>query len=315
MPTGDPSRQNPEEKEIDPDQTLFFTRRKKSVNLLPLIVGCVLVLGTGALIAWALTQGNRKPLDEPIPADATPVPSGTRDPYAGRPILPVREAQDLENPPTGTPNATPIPIAVAVASPTARVAPPVEPSPIPRALPVTPAPVAVATPAPAADVNATVAPLNLDVNDANNAQVRTEVLRRIDLMPGVTQANKDRLYASVDHARKMGRVLTVPFEKGEATVRGADVERLKQQMESAEIKQLLDDPTMVFVLLGYADQKGSEKINSDISLSRARSVMDALRDKCGLQNVMHSVAMGGSTLFSAQEVEKNRVVEIWAVLP
>jgi len=25
--------------------------------------------------------------------------------------------------------------------------------------------------------------------------------------------------------------------------------------------------------------------------------------------------MGGSTLFSKQEVEKNRVVEIWAVVP
>ena len=72
---------------------------------------------------------------------------------------------------------------------------------------------------------------------------------------------------------------------------------------------------MVFVILGYADQKGSEKINSDISLSRARSVMDTLRDKCGVQNVMHSVAMGGSNLFSSQQIEKNRVAEIWAVLP
>ena len=59
--------------------------------------------------------------------------------------------------------------------------------------------------------------MNLDINDADNAQVRTEVLRRIDLMPGVSQANKDRLYASVDHARRMGRVLTVPFEKGKTS--------------------------------------------------------------------------------------------------
>ena len=329
MPTGEPSRQNPEE--FDPEQTLFFSRRKKSISLLPLIVGCVLVLGSGALIAWALTQSNRKPIDEPIP-DVTP-----KDPYAGRPVLSPGEAKGLENPPLATPAATPraadaggapdaapsptVPPAVpADDSKPVRTALPVDVTPAPtvrKALPVTAADGSMPpTPAPAASAaGGANAPMNLDVNDADNAQVRTEVLRRIDLMPGVSQANKDRLYASVDHARRMGRMLTVPFEKGETTVRGADVERLKQQLDSAEIKQLLDDPTMVFVLLGYADQKGSEKINNDISLSRARSVMDALRDKCGVQNVMHSVAMGGSNLFSAQQVEKNRVVEIWAVLP
>ena len=113
----------------------------------------------------------------------------------------------------------------------------------------------------------------------------------------------------------MGRVLTVPFEKGETTVRPNDVDRLKQQLQTPEIQALLDDPTMVFVVLGYADQKGSEKINNDVSLNRARSVLDTLRDRCGVQNVMHSVAMGGSTLFSTNQVEKNRVAEIWAVLP
>ncbi len=69
---------------------------------------------------------------------------------------------------------------------------------------------------------------------------------------------------------------------------------------TAHIKKLLDDPTVVFVVLGYADQKGNDKLNADISLSRATSVIDTLREKCGFQNVMHAVAMGGSTLFSKQ---------------
>ena len=43
--------------------------------------------------------------------------------------------------------------------------------------------------------------------------------------------------------------------------------------------------------------------------------VDAMRDKAGLLNVMHAVAMGGSNLFSAKDAEKNRVVEIWAVVP
>ena len=325
MPTGDPSRQPTEE--FDPEQTLFFSRRKKRVNLLPIIVGCILVLGSGALLAWALTRADRKPKDEAY----HPEP-GEKDPFAGRPVLSPGEAKSLENPPVAT--ASPVPAVVAAVTPPPRdvssgtpvpavVVPFDDTKPVRRAIPVpSPAdPVAGVSAGSIPPDGSTQQPvsadtaINLDISNADNAQVRNDVLRRIDLMPGVSQGNKDKLYASVDHARRMGRVLTVPFEKGEAVVRSADVDRLKEQLKATAVQAILDDPTMVFVILGYADQKGNEKINSDISLSRARSVMDALRDKCGLQNVMHSVAMGGSTLFSAQQVEKNRVVEIWAVLP
>ena len=113
----------------------------------------------------------------------------------------------------------------------------------------------------------------------------------------------------------MGRVLTIPFDKGDAVVRASEIERLKQGLANPQIKKLVDDPTVVFVVLGYADQKGAAKVNADISQSRATSVLNALRDKCGFQNVMHAVAMGGSAMFSDKQAEKNRVVEIWAVIP
>ena len=134
-------------------------------------------------------------------------------------------------------------------------------------------------------------------------------------MPNVSALNKDKLYGSVDHAQRMERVLTVPFEKGDAVVRATEIDRIKQGTSAPQIKTLVDDPTVVFVILGYADQKGNAKVNTDISQSRATSVLNALRDKCGFQNVMHAVAMGGSTMFSEKQAEKNRVVEIWAVVP
>ncbi len=323
MPTkGDPP---PNTEDFDPERTLFFSRRKKSVSLLPLIVGCVLVLGSGVLLVWALNQPGHKAAEEANPEASV----ASKDPYHGRPILPPG-SDNLPFSPSTAANNDLVPLRSASQTPPPAVpddktkpvlaALPVNATPVPvrRALPVNPTDGSMPPAASAAPANvpaATSTPINLDVNDADNAQVRVEVLRRIDLMPSVTQANKDKLYASVDHARRMGRVLTVLFEKGENTVRSVDVDRLKQQLQTPEITALLDDPTMVFVILGYADQKGSEKINNDISLSRARSVMDALRDKCGVQNVMHSVAMGGSTLFSVNQIEKNRVAEIWAVLP
>lgn len=290
----DPSSLPPEE-DLDPSQTMFFKRRKPRVNLLPIVVVSALVLGSGALLTWAFSQSGKKP------GAAPPKPETS---FANRKVLTPQEARELENPPLrpARPLSEEPPRAIAVNTP----APYDASKPVRAALPAD---------APAPPASDEIDPINLDITNADNARVKGEVLKRIDLMPGVSPANKDKLYASVDHARAMGRVLAIPFEKGAATVRGADIERLKAQVQNPQIKKLTDDPTVVFVVLGYADPKGSDKINSDVSLARARSVMETLRDKCGFQNIMHSVAMGGSTLFGAQEIEKNRVVEIWAVLP
>ena len=297
MPT-DETRSSPGQ-ELDPDQTVFFKRRKRDVNLLPLAVVCALVLGSGALIVWAVSQSGNRTVEEIVGKKATP------DPYAGRPILSPEQARFASNPPISTPSTGAPP----ARGPSAA---------FDSSRPVRPAvPVSAGSEPPASAVAdaSNNAPLNFDPDDPANAAVRSEVLQRIDLMPGVSSANKDKLYGRVDHARGMGRVLTIPFEKGESTVRAASVDKMKTQLADARFKQLLDDPTVVFVVLGYADQKGNDKMNSEISLTRARSVVDALRDKCALLNVMHPVAMGGSNLFSAKDADKNRVVEIWAVVP
>ena len=295
--------------DFDPDKTLFFQRRGRSVKLLPLLVVCTLLLGSGALIVWAFNQPGKNGEEAAASAHAD----------KERPVLTPEQTLSLQNPPRAepvAPRAQPVPPrAEAVGTP----APFDATKPVRAALPVGVPPAGLAAETAGNDLPPTVpdanSPLNLDVKDPGNAQVRAEVLRRIDLMPGISAVNKDKLYASVDHARGMGRVLTIPFTKGEAAVRPADVDRLKEQIASPAIRPTLDDPTAVFVVLGYADPKGSDKVNADVSLSRARSVLDALRDRCGVQNVMHAVAMGGSTLFSANQAEKNRVVEVWAVLP
>lgn len=176
--------------------------------------------------------------------------------------------------------------------------------PVVNAPPAEPPPTAIAPPK-----------IDLDVTRTENKSVKMEVLTRVDLMPNISQANKDKLYTSVDRARQMGKILTVPFASGGSAVSSADVEILKTTLESPEVKKLRDDPTLVFVILGYADSKGDEKKNIAISQGRADSVLAVMKNKCAVQNVMHSVAMGSSRLLDAQNLEKNRIVEIWAVLP
>jgi outer membrane protein OmpA-like peptidoglycan-associated protein len=180
----------------------------------------------------------------------------------------------------------------------------------------------LATPGPStvqpSEPPATITPparIDMDLAKAENKRVKEEVLTRIDLMPKVSQANKDKLYNSVERARSMGLVLTIPFGSGKIALSPAEIQILKAELDKPDIMRLRDDPTAVFVVLGYADPKGDEKKNFDISQSRAEAVLDAMRDRCGVNNLMHAVAMGGSTLHDARALEKNRVVEVWAALP
>jgi outer membrane protein OmpA-like peptidoglycan-associated protein len=157
--------------------------------------------------------------------------------------------------------------------------------------------------------------LDLDVSKGENKDVKNEVLTRIDLMPGISSGNKDKLYQQVERARSMGKVLTIPFGPGRTELSQADIQTLKAELEKPGLAAVRDDITYVFVVLGYADPKGDPKKNIAISQARADGVLRAMKEKCGISNVMYSVAMGGSKLLDAQKLEKNRIVEIWAVLP
>jgi len=157
--------------------------------------------------------------------------------------------------------------------------------------------------------------VNLNIADAENKLVKTEVLARIDMMPKLTPEEKDKLYVLVDRARGMGKIITIPFSSGKKEIGNPEVSSLREKMELQQIKKFSDDPTVVFVVLGYADKKGDANKNIAISLSRADSVVAALKDRLGVMNVVHAVGMGSSEMFDAQNLDKNRVVEVWAVLP
>jgi outer membrane protein OmpA-like peptidoglycan-associated protein len=205
-----------------------------------------------------------------------------------------------------TPSPTPTPTATPTATPTPTETPP------PTATP-TPAPSSNTAPTPVADSAGQT--IDLDINLPEIAAVKREVLKRIDLMPNVSAQNKDRLYGAVDRARGMGRLFSVSFETSLTKISPEEIASMKAQLDHPQIKKFLDDPTLVLVILGYADKQGDDQKNLDISNGRAQAVMDALRDQVGVQNVMHVVPMGGTDLLDARQLAKNRIVEVWAVLP
>jgi len=180
----------------------------------------------------------------------------------------------------------------------------------------TAAPTEVGTTAAAAPANVEApAQVNLDPKEVENQRVKEEVLKRIDLMPELTPENKDKLYVQVERARAMGKVITIPFPSGRMKLDSASADALGEKLGLEQVHKLTDDPTVVFVVLGFADKKGDPKQNQEISLARANAVMDVLENRFHLLNVMHAVGMGSSEMFDAQNFDKNRVVEVWAVLP
>lgn len=161
----------------------------------------------------------------------------------------------------------------------------------------------------------TVATVDLDPATIENQRVREEVLKRVDVMPTLTPEEKDRLYVSVDRARAMGKVITLPFRSGSMQVAASEIDGLEKALAEEGVKEFTDDPTVVFVVLGFADKVGNSEANLRISQTRADAALALLKDRFGLLNVMHAVGMGSSEMFDAENLDKNRVVEIWAVLP
>jgi outer membrane protein OmpA-like peptidoglycan-associated protein len=217
-----------------------------------------------------------------------------------------RQTEVVELSPTPSPTSTPTPTPTPAATPT----PTETPSPV-----ATPTPAASSNTAPTPVADSAGQTIDLDINLPEIAAVKREVLKRIDLMPNVSAQNKDRLYGAVDRARGMGRLFSVSFETSLTKISPEEIASMKAQLDHPQIKKFLDDPTLVLVILGYADKQGDDQKNLDISNGRAQAVMDALRDQVGVQNVMHVVPMGGTDLLDARQLAKNRIVEVWAVLP
>jgi outer membrane protein OmpA-like peptidoglycan-associated protein len=157
--------------------------------------------------------------------------------------------------------------------------------------------------------------INTDAADAGNRAVRAEVLKRIDVTPRLGEAEKDKLYVQVERAQAMGMVIAIPFASGARKVSPAAVAGIAKALALPQVQKFASDPTVVFVVLGYADKKGDRKMNEAISLERAEAVADVLKNKSGVENLIRAVGMGGSDLFGSTALDKNRVVEVWVVLP
>jgi outer membrane protein OmpA-like peptidoglycan-associated protein len=152
-------------------------------------------------------------------------------------------------------------------------------------------------------------------NAAEEAEVRKEVLARIDLLKEFSQKERDYLYAQVDRARGFTKLAIIPFPSGKTRPEQFQIDHLLSYLQKPEYQKLYEDPTVVFVVAGYADKQGNEEQNLEISKQRAQVVAKILETQAKIANTIRAVGMGGSEFFGHGTPDKNRVVEIWLAAP
>ena len=77
----------------------------------------------------------------------------------------------------------------------------------------------------------------------------------------------------LERERGMGRIVTIPFPTGKVSVCPGELAALEEKLKLPQIQKFAEDPTVVFVVLGFADKKGDEQKNRAISLQRADVVV------------------------------------------
>jgi outer membrane protein OmpA-like peptidoglycan-associated protein len=256
---------------------------------------------TSASSSPFLSQEQGTPLSTPSPSPvqtpeltptATPVPTATATP------TPVTTPE--------TPASTPEPSAAETATPAKT---PVQPSETPSSSPAEQSNTE-------AQATASAQAFPTVKNDAaEEAEVRKEVLARIDLLKELSQKERDYLYAQVERARGFTKLAIIPFPSGKTRPEQFQIDHLITYLQKPDYQRLYEDPTVVFVVAGYADKQGNEGQNMEISKQRAQVVAKILETQAKIANTIRAVGLGGSEFFGHGTPDKNRVVEIWLAAP
>jgi outer membrane protein OmpA-like peptidoglycan-associated protein len=184
------------------------------------------------------------------------------------------------------------------------------PSPTPSPSGSAPPPSGGPSASPGGSVDANPKPLsNSDIE-----AYRKQVLTRLQAMPGKSQQEKDKLADKVQTARSMERLTTIYFQIGSSMIPKPQVDQLIASFNDQKIKEKMSDPTLVFVVAGYADKSGNPGGNQALSNARAENIARLMK-QAGVTNVIHTVAMGGTDVLENTRPDQNRAVEIWSVVP
>ena len=153
------------------------------------------------------------------------------------------------------------------------------------------------------------------LSSADVEATKQDVLKRIAALPKMSESEKTKLADKVETARSMLRVGVVYFPPGGSILPKPSVDKLVDMFKGQEMVEKMSDPTLVFIVAGYADMSGDPRGNLRLSEERAQAVANAMAESAGVINLVRTVGMGGTELLGSRRPDQNRAVEIWAVIP
>lgn len=155
-----------------------------------------------------------------------------------------------------------------------------------------------------------------DTNPKNpvNIQGRKVILEAIYRAVGDDGLANDKLYNAVKRARSIGLVANVPFAPARTNIMPEQVAQFKAGFALPGVKRLCEDPTVRFVVLGFADNPGDTDANAALAKKRADLVHDLIRKDCGVVNVTNPLAVR-DWLTDPLIHTRDYALEVWVILP
>jgi len=311
-------------------QALVVEKSKGGGSKAVLTVLVVLLLVLGAGVVALLFKDKIADLVFHKPVTVQQLPSPSQEDSGIRPIQTPDQSSPASNPPPNTSSPNPLPITDDKGARVATQPPPPQSDETlqdkPQTLSDRNQPSSSAAPSsdktsqtpaesepPAPGGGELQPPISLSKGDVD--ATREDVLKRINAMPRFTAEEKKRLTEKMQMARSMDRLVVIRFDTGQTVLGRSAMDDLIKRFKSKEMQDKISDPTVVFVVAGYADAAGDPKKNLQISQQRADNVTRILKERTNLLNVVHSVGMGSTDLLDSKRADQNRAVEIWTVAP
>jgi outer membrane protein OmpA-like peptidoglycan-associated protein len=139
-----------------------------------------------------------------------------------------------------------------------------------------------------------------ELSSAELGATKEDIKKRINAIPRMSDSEKTKLIDKLDSAQYMQRVGVVYFPIGSTVLPKPSVDKLVSLFKAPELVQKMSDPTLVFIVAGYADMTGDPRGNYKLSDARAQAVANVLPDAAGVLNLVRTVPMGGTDLLAGE---------------
>jgi hypothetical protein len=151
---------------------------------------------------------------------------------------------------------------------------------------------------------------DLNLRSKLNQHAREVILERLKDQHGKVE---DRIYGALKRARSFGLLVQIPFAPASEQAAAENVAALKKAMEHRLMSRFREDPTVIFLTLGYSDTVKQDQFA--LSEARAKFVQKTMREGANVQNVTLPLGLGACPTLGVDEPDRAYAAQVWVILP